>query len=231
MKLLHLDVETTGLDADDRICQIAYRSEDITPICVFIKPPLSIKTMAMSVNHITNKMVEDAPDFRTFLEYSDLLELVQDHVVVAHNAKFDVGMLAKEGVVIPDFIDTLKLARKVDVNEDWESYKLQYLRYFFGIEIPDAVAHDAAGDVLVLEAVFNELYKRLGEPTMSEMIEITKTPILFKKFNFGKFAGNEISKIAQVAPDYLEWLLKEKKKILNDQTDWIYTLEHYLRNV
>lgn len=231
MKLLFLDVETTGLDPEDRICQIAYRAEDIQPICMFIKPPLKIKTMAMSVNHITNKMVEEAPDFRMFLEESDLLELIQDHVVVAHNAKFDVGMLAKEGVIVPDFIDTYKLARKADPNEDWESYKLQYLRYFFGIEMPEATAHDAAGDTMVLEAVFNDLYKQLGEPTMSEMIEITKSPVLFKKFNFGQYAGNYIGDIAQVRPDYLEWLLKEKKKKAETEVDWIYTLEHYLRNV
>ena len=102
-----------------------------------------------------------------------------------------------------------------------------------GIEMPEAVAHTAEGDVAVLKAVYERLVKELGDISIEEQIEISNRPILFKKIKFGKYAGNDLADIAVTNPQYLEWLLNQKKESAakQDDTDWIYTLEHYLRNV
>ena len=61
-KLIFLDTETTGLELEDKICQVAYIVEGKEYNELF-KPELPIKFEAMAVTHITNKMVEDKPAF------------------------------------------------------------------------------------------------------------------------------------------------------------------------
>src|SRR3989344_2977233 len=43
-------------------------------------------------------------------------------------------------------------------------HNIQYLRYFLELEVP-GTAHDAEGDVNVLEALFKRLYTKLSSPT------------------------------------------------------------------
>src|SRR3989344_5099471 len=57
-------------------------------------------------------------------------------------------------------ICTLRLARYLDKEEKIEKYNLQYLRYLLEIEI-EATAHDALGDVLVLEKLFERLKNKM----------------------------------------------------------------------
>ena len=71
-------------------------------------------------------------------------------------------MLVKEGIHTPKSICTLKLARYLDPNGVIPKYNLQYLRYFLGIQI-DATAHDALGDILVLEKLFERLFAKMTQ--------------------------------------------------------------------
>lgn len=233
MKLLFLDCETTGLDEEDRLCEVAYQSDDILPVNEQFKPPVPIKVGAMAVSHITNKMVEDKPEFVGSPAYSQLKLLAEEgYVLVAHNAPFDLKMLAKEGIVFNKYIDTKKMSHALDIDMDMESHRLQYLRYFYEVELPNAVAHSAEGDVDVLVAVYHKLHELLENPSVEELIALSAKPVLYTKFKFGKYNGNYIAHVASVNPGYLEWMLNEKRKgSENNEDDWIYTLEHYLANV
>lgn len=233
MKLLFLDCETTGLDEEDRLCQVAYQPEGHPPLDEFFKPPVPIKVGAMAVSHITNKMVEDAPAFiGSDMEKTLKLFAEEGWVLVAHNAPFDLKMLAKEGIVFDKYIDTKKMSHALDLDMDMESHRLQYLRYFYGIELVNAVAHSAEGDVAVLIAVYKKLHELLGSPSIEEMVALSARPVLFTKFKFGKYNGNYIANVASVNPGYLEWMLDQKKQSGEaGEADWIYTLEHYLANV
>ena len=186
----------------------------------------------MAVNHITNKMLEDCSPF----EGSDVQATLQafaseGFILVAHNAPFDLAMLAKEGVVFENYIDTKKMSHALDPNQEMESHRLQYLRYYYGVELPNAEAHTAEGDIAVLEAVFHCLHEKLGKPSIDELIELSKRPVLHTKFKFGKYNGNDIASVAAVNPGYLEWLLKSKMENGQNEEDWIYTLKHYLNNL
>lgn len=70
----------------------------------------------IAIHGITNEMVASAPKFADILP--KLLGLLDDCVIVAHNADFDVNFLRSEfaqcGMRFPPYpvIDTLKLARK-----------------------------------------------------------------------------------------------------------------------
>jgi len=61
------------------------------------------------------------------------------------------------------------------------------------------------------------------------MIEISSTPSLYKKFNFGKHKDKAIADVALSDRGYLEWLLKQKLESGDNDEDWIYTLQHFLK--
>ncbi|MDZ7597533.1 MAG: 3'-5' exonuclease [Desulfobacterales bacterium] len=149
---IFLDTETTGTGPDDRLCQIAFKPEGGPAVCETFNPGMPISIEAMSIHHITNRMVQGKPPFRGSDTHTQLQNLVAGgkNVIVAHNARFDVDMLNKEGIFPPRVICTFKLARHLDKNGVIPKYNLQYLRYFLDLEI-EATPHSALGDILVLE--------------------------------------------------------------------------------
>lgn len=233
--LIFLDTETTGNDpAKDRLVQLCYKIGDQI-VSEYFKPPFPIPVKAMSITHITNKIVDDKPTFPDSDTAKTLQTILTDHILVAHNAPFDIAILKNEGITTHQFIDTLKVAKHLDQDFQIPEYNLQYLRYFHELEI-EANAHDAKGDVLVLEGVFNKLLEKLkgsGQTTdqaIQTMIELSTKPLLLRMFNFGKYRGQNIADVSTQDKGYLLWLLNEKL-LKNDPTDedWIYTLQHYTK--
>lgn len=201
----------------------------------YFKPPIPISVKAMSITHITNKMVEDKEPFATSEMKRELQTLIErGGIIVAHNALFDIAMLKHESVEVPRFICTLRLARHLDQENKIPEYNLQYLRYFLDLDIAGH-AHDAEGDVQVLEGVFNRLFKKMRETEESdgavveEMIEISSRPTVFTYFNFGKHKNERVEDVARTDREYLEWLLKQKTDAgVEPDDDWVFTLSHYL---
>ena len=224
---IFLDTETTGTENKDRLCQLAYKLDTGEIVNELFKPPLPIEIEAMSIHHITNEMVADRPAFKDSHDYQKLFDLLNDgeNTLVAHNAKFDVDMLIKEGIHPSKIICTLKLARHLDPNGVIPKYNLQYLRYFLGIKI-QATAHDALGDILVLEKLFERLFARMNkdfspDQVENKMIEVSKNPVLLSRMYFGKHKGQLFK---EIPTDYLQWL--SGKDDLDE--DMRYTVEHYL---
>ncbi len=234
MELIFLDTETTGNILDkDRLCQVCYKTSKETKVEYF-KPPLPMSIKSMSITHITNKMLEDKKPFANSQMKKDLEKLLSTGILVAHNAKFDCAMLKAEGIVIPKSICTLRVARYLDTDDVIPEYGLQFLRYYLDLEVVGN-AHDAEGDVNVLQAIFERLLSKIkeilpaDEKAIQKMIEISNTPSLFTKFNFGKHKDEKIEEVIKNDRGYLEWLLKQKLASGNEDEDWIYTLEHYLQ--
>ena len=182
-------------------------------------------------------MVIDKPSFSESPDSKKIKELFENEnsVVVAHNAQFDLMIIKKEEINPKNSICTLRLARYLDPEGKIERYNLQYLRYLLELDV-EALAHDALGDVLVLEKLFGRLKNKLmeseklnEEEAIEKMIEISSHPSLFKYINFGKHNGKELKEIARIDPSYLEWLLKQKEESDQIDEDWIYTLKHYLK--
>lgn len=233
MKILFLDTETTGNDvAKDRLCQVCYKTETKTQTEYF-KPPVPISIKSSSITHITNKMVADKEPFANSQFKKDLEALLSDHVLVAHNAKFDIAILGNDGVIVPQYICTLRLARYLDENAVIPEYNLQFLRYYLDLEI-EGLAHDACGDVLVTEAIFTRQLQKFLEKGVSEdeaikeMIKISSKPSIFKKIPFGKHKDKTLEEIAKTDRSYLEWLYKQKLEDGEEDEDWLFTLKHYL---
>lgn len=234
-KLIFFDTETTGNTEKDYLCQIAYKNGDESFVG-FYKPPVKIPPEASAVHHITNKMLENKLAFKDTEDSEKIKELFEDKnsVVIAHNAQFDLMIIKKENIKPANFICTLRLARFLDPEGKIERYNLQYLRYLLDLDV-QATAHDALGDVLVLEKLFDRLKKKLietknltEETYLDRMIEISSHPSIFKYINFGKHSGKELEQIAKIDKNYLEWLLKQKEESDQIDEDWIFTLKHYL---
>lgn len=234
-KLIFLDTETTGNELEkDRLVQVCYEADGEVRVGYF-KPPIPMSVKAMSVTHITNRMLEDKEVFEGSKMKEELQALLNEGILVAHNAKFDVGILKAEGVSVPRFICTLRVARHLDKENKIPEYNLQFLRYYLNLEI-EGNAHDAEGDVRVLKGVFDRLFRKMRESLPSddkvieEMLAISERPTLFSYFNFGKHKEKSIAEVVQADRAYLEWLLNQKITNPEAEEDWIYTLKHYLKN-
>ncbi len=233
--LIFIDTETTGTGPNDRLIQVAYKTSDGYATNELFLPSRKIEIAAMAVHHITNDMVSGKPSFQASPLMHDLQSrFARSEIFIAHNAPFDVAMIEREGLQVGPVIDTLKIARFLDAKGTIESYSLQYLRYLLDIKVA-ATAHDAWGDILVLEELFYRLLKKMmdngftHDDAIKEMIRISKLSTLYHVINFGKYRGKRIEDLASQDPQYLRWLLNEKEQSSEaGDEDWVYTLKHYL---
>ncbi|MFC4077868.1 PolC-type DNA polymerase III [Salinithrix halophila] len=114
------DVETTGLSAvHDEIIELAAvkvkDGEIIDRFESFVNPHRKLSAMITELTSITDDMVKDAPELADVLPR--YLEFIEGSVLVAHNARFDMGFLQmackktdRDPVENP-VIDTLELGR------------------------------------------------------------------------------------------------------------------------
>jgi len=166
--LAFLDVETTGLrpDLGDRVVEIAVvraqGDSEVTRFSSLVNPQRRLNPEVTRINGITPDMVTDAPLFSDLLE--QLLPLIEDVVLVCHNAPFDLGFLETElrrtgagtwdGVVL----DTLAFARR----QYWfRRNNLSAIASQLGIHIPGA--HRALADALTTQAIFQRFANRLHQ--------------------------------------------------------------------
>ncbi|MCX6758030.1 MAG: exonuclease domain-containing protein [Candidatus Nomurabacteria bacterium] len=233
--IIFFDTETTGNTEKDFLCQIAYKNNE-GEFSGMYKPEKKIPPEASAVHHISNKMIENKPSFKESGDYKKIKKIFEDtsNIAVAHNAPFDIAILKNEDIPVANFICTLRVARALDTEGKIEKYNLQYLRYLLEIEI-EAQAHDAMGDVMVLEKLFERLLKKIMDTdnvdestAIQKMIEISSHPSIFRKINFGKYVGQNLEDIARTDRGYLEWLYNQKLQSDTIEEDWIYTLKHYL---
>jgi len=178
--LAFLDVETTGLrpDLGDRVVEIAVaRTQGLTEMECFVSlvnPQCRLNPEATRINRITPAMVADAPTFPELLD--ELLPLIEDVVLVCHNAPFDLGFVEAElrragtpawdGVVL----DTLAFARR----QYWfRRNSLSTIARQLGIRPSEA--HRALADALTTQAIFQRFANKLRQqhrPLVSDWLRM-----------------------------------------------------------
>ena len=168
-----IDVETTGgSPSADRVIEIAvfvFDGEKVTDsFSTLLNPKRPIDPYVTKLTGISDTMVKTSPLFEDV--HQRILELTHENIFVAHNVKFDFGMIRQEfkrlGI---DFnrkqLDTVNLARKVIPG--FNSYSLGNICDSLGIEITDR--HRAGGDA---EATVKLLQHILAKPSSQKYIEI-----------------------------------------------------------
>ena len=143
-----VDLETTGGAPGARslteIGAVKVRGGQVlAEFSTLVNPGVAIPAQITMLTGITNAMVAGAPGVRTcveaFLDWADLL--AGDVVLVAHNARFDVGHLRGAAAALglgwpePRVLDTLALARKAWTRSEVPNHKLGTLAAFVGSQI------------------------------------------------------------------------------------------------
>ena len=231
------DTETTGVDSEDRIIESAYIYFDSNSSMVYNEElnsaPARIKPAAAMTHGYTNKMIADKPAFDKTKGAKFLKNRSKDTYYVAHNASFDLGMLAKEGIEWnPDLvIDTLRLAKHMyKDNEEVEMFKLQYFRYLFEFDdqewFKDAMdmfglneikPHTALSDIFILWLFYAKMRKDFNLSN-EDMVQLSQTPVEETYVSFGNvFEKGEVKYEEAIKTVYTQY---GKRKNGYDYLDW-----------
>ena len=112
---------------------------------ILIKPtPFEFHERNIMIHHITPEMVASRGTFDKY--WSEIFPYINDRIIVAHNARFDVGCLLNTlelfNLEFPTFkyLCTVKLSQKA--YPDLPSHKLNSLAEFLGVNF----SHHQAGD-------------------------------------------------------------------------------------
>ena len=235
--LIFIDVETTGLEHEDKICSIALiivDEERVSYKYELVNEGKKIPPKASSIHHITNEMIKNKAAFKESEIYKFLQKNNnQENTLIAHNIKFDLEKLSSSGLIWKgSVVDTLRVTKHLI--PECEFFSLQVLRYELKLYraeekekielgIKDALpAHNALSDVLVVKLLFSYLQEIAS---LDKMKELSLKNVLIQKFDFGKHAGKYIEEVAMNDRGYLEWLLNSA---MNLDEDLKYSVQHYL---
>ncbi len=242
-KYVLFDTETTGNQDEDRIIQIGAmvigargEVEVYDELCSSEVP---IKIEAMEVHNITPELIQGKARFQESKFFNDLKALnSENNYLIAHNIKFDLGMLEKEGFKNSmQLIDTLRCSKHLFPESPY--HRLQYFRYSLGLYKDEAreaqkhhiiiKAHDAIGDVLVMKLLLSKIVAKVKEKyphihPMKKLVELTAQPVLLQEFKFGKYNGEKIEVIARKDMGYLKWMYKN----MDLDEDMQFTLEYIM---
>lgn len=247
--LTFFDTETTWLDFEkDVIIQLAYINQ------------IDWKIASKSVSYFSNwdtrislrskvahwLLDEDLIWYDLFSEnakeFQFISKNIEQSIFIAHNAPFDVWMLKKYWLEITNFIDTYKVAKNVlyEIEDEFEwSYSEQVLKFYLmekWYKFPNnTMAHDAMGDIQVLEVIFDFLYEKTKEKfsfinesdVLDKMKEFTINPLLLPILKFWKYKWIKFEDLLVQDKWYLEWLYKMNNEWKQD-VDMKFTCEYYL---
>ncbi len=178
------DLETTGLARpSSRICEIgAVRIERLAigaSFQTFVEPDCPVTRSSERVTGITNADLSGAPRIGQALPR--FVAFARTSVLVAHNARFDVGFIDREldrqcgKRLAATVIDTMPLARNL-LPGRVERTSLAALAVFFGVSVEPC--HRALPDAQATAEVFLrliELAREQGATTIAELQELAAT--------------------------------------------------------
>ncbi|CAM2812188.1 3'-5' exonuclease family protein [Legionella worsleiensis] len=156
-----VDIETTGLHVTrDEIIEIAVRI--VTEQGVVrtwhrcIKPSRTISEAITRLTGITNQMVCDAPSFQDIA--TELFEVLEGSVFVAHNARFDYGFIKnafkRAGIAYQaPVLCSIKLLKQLYPHQ--QSYNLACIAQSLHISLEQQ--HRAEADVALLHEVIHQI--------------------------------------------------------------------------
>ena len=178
-----VDLETTGGDCgSDLITEIGVvkvrGGETLGTFQTLVNPGRAIPAMITVLTGITESMVHTAPRIETVLPA--FLEFCGDTVLVAHNARFDIGFLnaslTRSGRprLHNTVVDTLALARRL-VRDDVRDCRLDTLARRFGLH--HRPTHRALDDALATTDLLHVLLERaasFGVMGLDDLVALPK---------------------------------------------------------
>jgi DNA polymerase-3 subunit epsilon len=177
-----VDLETTGSSSAvggiTEIGAVKYRGgEEVSRFSTLINPGQPIPANIVMLTGISSSMVADAPRIEDVLEM--FLDFVQGTVLVAHNARFDVGFLnaalERHGYdpLSNAVVDTVTLARRL-VRSEVPNCKLSTLAAHFNF--PHQPVHRAMDDVLATGDLLHYLIERAAAFGVFDIEDLVALP-------------------------------------------------------
>lgn len=219
-----LDVETTGLDPDDRVTEIAivdFHSGQ-TLLSTYVNPERPIPAEVTEKTRITDDMVRDAPKFPEIAGRVRELIHLSSHVV-GYNPRFDQGMIDSEFERMqanpPRWPWLIDAKRVWDINEPTKRKLVHAYERFVDANGYEG-AHGALPDTMAVRAVLLGQIDQFGlhEKALETLDPDTALQwgpshhLRWKEdrsaiiVNFGKYKGRSV---ADVPNDFWGWLMRK----------------------
>lgn len=171
-----LDTETTGLDYDDEIVQIAIIDGETGEKLLneLVKPTKPISKESSNIHNITNEKVANSPSYNEI--HQKVLTILNDKNIIVYNSDFDLRMIKKTASKYN--IDSEIKPKNVtcvmewyaqfwgDFNDYFGTYKWQKLTSAArqqSIDISDLTAHDALSDCEITRRLINTVNNKLSK--------------------------------------------------------------------
>ncbi len=175
-RFVAFDLETTGLSPwADRIIEIGAvlmeNGKELKRFQTFVDPGVLLKPRTTELTGITQEMLRGAPSIETVMP--EFLAFIGDHVLVAHNADFDMGFIRKAchelGLPFDNTsADTLILSQAM--LPDMQRYKLDLVAQ--ALKLPDFNHHRAADDAVTCGAIMARFLELLEEKGITRLQQI-----------------------------------------------------------
>ncbi|WP_276352464.1 PolC-type DNA polymerase III [Cohnella caldifontis] len=197
------DIETTGLSVTaNKIIELAgvkmQDGKEIGRFATFVNPHEPIPYNIQQLTNITDDMVADAPELEPKLR--EFLEFAGDAVLVAHNARFDIGFIQeackRNGLppVANPVLDTLELARFL--HPTMKNHRLNTLADLYKVSLENH--HRAIDDTVALGGVLFGLIKDAVTRGVTELHRLNEVNgnswKTTRPFHCGIYALNAVGK-------------------------------------
>ncbi|MFW0787417.1 DEDD exonuclease domain-containing protein [Gordonia sp. CPCC 206044] len=178
--LVVVDLETTGgSPTEDRITEIGAvkirGGEILGEFATLVDPGCPIPPQIVTLTGITELMVSDAPRIGEVLH--SFVEFARGSILVAHNARFDMGFLRQNamrlGIDWPftTSLCTVTMARRILSRDEAPSVRLSALADLF--DVSTRPTHRALDDARATVEVFHRLLERVGNQGVGTLRELT----------------------------------------------------------
>jgi len=221
-KLVIFDLETTGLESDCRIIQIAMiRGERI--LQYLVDPEMPIPPESTEIHRIRDEDVAGKPKFHEIVD--EVLIFIEDSVLSGYNIrKFDVPVLKREVNRAGRKLPSLPMLDLFELNQKMNPRTLAWFcEHYTGEPMDPNEAHDAVYDCSSTRKGFLGMFKKHPQlPTeleeLARFAEPEQVPIggsswlvwtstqCEPSFARGKYRGWALTDVARKEPSYLDWL-------------------------
>lgn len=161
-----IDIETTGLSADyDSIIELAalkvVNNEISETFSSLVNPRFKIDPFITELTGITNEMLKSAETIKKVLP--KFIDFIGDSKIVGHNVNFDINFIYDNCIEVMnkplrnDFIDTMRIARKV--LRELPHHRLSDLASYYNVSYEGA--HRALTDCKITQDCFQKLQETI----------------------------------------------------------------------
>jgi len=177
-KFVVFDIETTGLSpVNDMITEIGavkiVNGQIVDQYNQLINPERKIPDNIVELTGITNEMVENMPTIDEVLPKFE--EFIEDSLLIAHNASFDVGFIREQFMrkgkrLDNPVLDTLELSR--NLLPQLKSHKLNIIAKFLNVSLINH--HRAVDDAKATAEIFLKLMELLKKSGINDITRVNE---------------------------------------------------------